>query len=128
MTGSLLTALLMFAATWPLAASELPSHISVRAAGSIVYLGVVGSVVGSILFFLALKNIYATQAALITLVTPGCALVLDNLFNNESLTLEIISGAALVLVGLLLFQFADALITARAVFPREQKSSVKDAV
>lgn len=110
MTGTLLITVLLLSLTWHLNGTQLPAIIPVRAAGAILYLGVIGSVLGFMLFYLVLQQVEATRAALITLITPGCALILGNILNNEPLTPAIMSGCLLVLCGLLLFQFGDAIV------------------
>ena len=110
MTGTLIITVLLFSLTWYLSGSELPAIIPTRAAGAILYLGIFGSVLGFVLFYFVLQKIEATRAALITLITPGCALILGNLFNNEPLTPAIGGGCLLVLMGLILFEFGDAIV------------------
>ena len=110
MTGTLIITVLLFSLSWYLTGSEFPAVIPVRSAGAILYLGIIGSVLGFMLFYLVLQQIDTTRAVLITLMTPGCALLLGNLLNHEPLTLEILCGFLLVLLGLLLFQFGDAIV------------------
>lgn len=109
MTGTLIVAALLFLIAWYTGDGELPETVSAKAAGSILYLGIIGSVLGFMLFYYVLQHIKATQAALITLITPGCALLIGHLLNHEPLTGEIILGAILILTGLLLFQFGGAM-------------------
>lgn len=110
MTGTLIITVILLVLTWYLSGSELPAIIPTRAAGAILYLGVIGSVLGFMLFYFVSQQIEATRAALITLITPGCALILGNLLDNEPLTASIAGGCALVLFGLLLFEFGDAIV------------------
>ena len=118
MTGTLVVTTVLFLAAWYIGGG-VPDSISFRAAGAIVYLGVVGSVLGFMLFYYVLQHVKATQAALVTLITPGGALLIGHHFNHEPLTGAIISGAALVLTGLLLFQFGDGTVRIRLTFRRE---------
>ena len=110
MTGTLIITVLLFSLTWYLSGSELPVIIPTRAAGAILYLGIFGSVLGFMLFYFVLQRIEATRVALITLITPGCALILGNLLNSEPLTPAIAGGCLLVLTGLLLFEFGDGIV------------------
>ena len=110
MTGTLIITVVLLCLTWCMSGTELPVIVSTRAAGAILYLGVIGSVLGFMLFYFVLQQVEATRAALITLITPGCALILGNLLNNEPLTPAIMSGCLLVLFGLLLFQFGDGIV------------------
>jgi len=111
MTGTLIITVILFTVTWHLTGSEIPALIPTRAAGAILYLGIIGSVLGFMLFYQVLQQTEATRAALITLITPGCALLLGNVLNQEPLTIDIICGCLLVLLGLLLFQFGDAIVS-----------------
>ena len=45
--------------------------------------------------------------ALLTLITPLCALILGHQLNNEPLTLNVVAGSLLILSGLALFSFSD---------------------
>lgn len=92
-------------AIYVVADGSLPTVIPTRAAWSIVYLGVVGSVLGFFLYFYVLKRIEATRAALITLITPVIALALGAILNGEPLRTEIWVGTAMIVCGLLLFEF-----------------------
>ena len=109
MTGTLIVAVILFLAVWYFVDGEVPSSITPRAAGAILYLGIIGSVLAFMLFYYVLQHVKATQASLITLITPGCALLWGHLLNQEPLHREILLGAMLVLLGLLLFQFGDAI-------------------
>lgn len=110
MTGTLIITVMLFFLTWYLSGSELPAIIPTRAAGAILYLGIIGSVLGFVLFYFVLQRVEATRAALITLITPGCALILGNLLDNEPITPAITGGCLLVLLGLLLFEFGDGIL------------------
>lgn len=105
LTGTLIVSLLLFLATWVIGDYETPATIPIRAAGAILYLGIVGSVLGFLLFFYVLQQVDATRASLITLITPGNALLLGHLLNNEPLTWNIILGTGMIVGGLLLFQY-----------------------
>lgn len=109
MTGTLAVSLLLFSLTWIIGDFQAPETIPVRSAGAILYLGIIGSVLGFMLFYYVLKHVEATRAALITLITPGCALMLGNLLNNEPITRDIILGTTLVLGGLILFQYGSGI-------------------
>jgi len=105
MTGTLIVATALFLATWLIGNYEVPMSIPTRSAGAILYLGIIGSVLGFMLFYYVLQNVEATRASLITLITPGNALILGSLLNKEPITTDIIIGAALVVGGLLLFHY-----------------------
>jgi drug/metabolite transporter (DMT)-like permease len=108
--GGLIVAALLFIITWNLFDAEIPTTIPARSGFSIIYLSIIGSVLGFYLFYYVLKRVEATRVSLITLMTPVCALLLGNWFNNEPLSLEIITGSGLILLGLLLFEFEGAIM------------------
>lgn len=103
-------AVLLFGLTWLLVAPPVPAAIPARAAWSILYLGLAGSVIGFTLYFYVLKHVEATRVALITLITPVSALFLGYRLNGEPLTWQIAIGTATILSGLLLFQFGDGVV------------------
>jgi drug/metabolite transporter (DMT)-like permease len=105
MTGTLIVALALFLVTWNIGEFRLPESVPTRSAGAIVYLGIVGSVLGFLLFYYVLQKIEATRASLITLITPGNALLLGCLLNDEPFNRDIVLGAIMVIGGLILFQF-----------------------
>jgi drug/metabolite transporter (DMT)-like permease len=79
-----------------------------RALLAIVYLGMIGSVLGFALYYYVLRHVEATRVALITLITPVLALLLGNLLNGEVLQFETVLGTAAILGGLLLFEYGQA--------------------
>ncbi len=111
--GGVLVATFLLQTSWILLDLRLPVHISAVAGWSILYLGVAGSVLGFSLYFYLLKRIEATRVALITLITPVLALMLGSLLNGETLTPGILSGTAVILLGLVCFQFGDSWIRDR---------------
>ena len=121
MTGTLIVAAILYLLSWYVGDGELPEAVTVKTAGAIVYLGIIGSVLGFMLFYHVLQHVKATQASLITLITPGCALLIGHLLNHEPLTGTILLGAMLVLLGLLLFQFGDAIGRKQFIHQQEIK-------
>lgn len=100
--------------TWLLADGHWPALIPARAAAAIVYLGVIGSVIGFMLFYYVLRHLEATRTALITLITPVSSLIIGHLLNREPLSGQVIAGTGLVVSGLLLYEYGSA-ITNRIV-------------
>ncbi len=111
--GGLAVSTPLFLITWGLFDGAWPVDLPQRALGSILYLGVIGSVIGFSLFYYVLGRVDATRVALITLVTPVAALVLGHVLNGEPLDPRILAGAALILAGLALFEFGDRLLGRR---------------
>jgi drug/metabolite transporter (DMT)-like permease len=86
---------------------ELPETIASRAGMSIIYLALFGSVIGFALFFYILKHVSASRVSLITLVTPVTALLLGRYLNDEPLTVQIMTGAMMILMGLASYEFGS---------------------
>jgi len=104
-TGSLLVAVLLFLLTWFVSGTHWPEMVGSRSAGAIVYLGVVGSVLGFALYFYVLSHVQATRVAMITLITPITALMLGSLLNDENISLQVWSGVVVISAGLVVFQW-----------------------
>lgn len=105
--GGLLVAAPLYLVTWLLFDGTLPDMLPTRALVSIVYLGVVGSVLGFILYYYALKRSSAGRTALITLVTPVTALLLGAWFNGERVGMQVWLGTALILTGLIVHRWGE---------------------
>lgn len=102
-TGGLLFSLPGLLLSWWLMDGEFPQTVSVKSAGSIVYLAIVGSLVGAALFFYILQRLSASAVSLITLMTPVLAILLGKNLANEELSAQTLVGVALVLVALLFY-------------------------
>jgi len=100
-TGTLLVSCLLFLLAWLLSDSQLPESITLRTGGSILYLGILGNVVGFTLFFYVLKNMDANKIGLIPLITPVIALIIGHALNAEDIGWTLIVGTMLILLGLL---------------------------
>jgi drug/metabolite transporter (DMT)-like permease len=118
-TGSLLLSLPLYLLTWLAMGAELPGELPVRAGASIVYLGVIGSVLGYAMYFYALRHVSASKMALVTLITPVTALLLGQMLNDEHIDAAVWAGTAMILAGLTLHQWGDRL--------RLRGSRVRDA-
>lgn len=102
-TGALLFSLPGLLLSWWLMDGEIPQAVSLKSAGSIVYLAVVGSLVGAALFFYILQRLSASAVSLITLMTPVLAIMLGKNLANEELSIHTLIGVVLVLVALLFY-------------------------
>jgi drug/metabolite transporter (DMT)-like permease len=117
-TGSLGVAVPLFVLAWAIAdAARLPPDITPRAGAAIVYLGVLGSVVGFTLYYYMIKHLDAGRIALITLVTPVTALLLGQTLNAERIPASGWAGIALIGAGLVLYEW-QALRQLRRRAPR----------
>jgi len=106
-TGGLMVSVPLYLVTWWLVDGHWPSQFPVRAISAIVYLGVFGSVLGFSLYFYILKRLEASRVALIPLITPVSALLIGQLFNHETISLEIWVGAAFILLAVLTHHWGD---------------------
>jgi drug/metabolite transporter (DMT)-like permease len=105
-TGSLAVATPLFVLAWSVAdAAHLPPVITLRGCSAIVYLGVLGSVVGFTLYYYVIKHLDAGRVALIMLVTPVTALLLGQTLNAEFIPPSGWAGIALIGTGLLLYEW-----------------------
>ncbi len=107
-TGALMIAVPLYLASWWLIDGGVwPETIPQRTLAAIVYLGVVGSVIGFVLYFYLLRHSRASRVALITLVTPVAALVIGHLLNDEPVGAVEWLGTGLILIGLASYQWGD---------------------
>jgi len=104
-TGTLAVSLPLFTLVWLLADGGLPEALPPRAGAAIVYLGVFGSVLGFALYYYIVRHLDTGRVALITLMTPVLALMLGILLNGEVVPVRVWFGAALILLGLSLYQW-----------------------
>ena len=86
--------------TWWLVDGELPTAFATRDLLAVAWLGVMGTVVGFLCFYYALKHMQASTVALIMVITPVSALLLGHLVNGERLPPMIWIGSLLVLAGI----------------------------
>lgn len=103
MSGSLLFSLPGLALTWWWLDGKVPEHVSDKTAGSVIYLAIFGSLIGYTLFFFILKRLSASVVSLVTLMTPILALLLGFWIAEERLTQQLILGAGMVILALLLY-------------------------
>lgn len=77
-------------------------HVTVEAVGSILYLALPGTVVTFLGYYWLLKRIRLTVVSLIAFVTPLVAILIGVGLADEALSLPILIGSAMILVGVLL--------------------------
>lgn len=88
---------------WWFMDGTIPHEVSTKSAVSVVYLAVIGSLIGGALFFYILQRMSACAVSLITLMTPVLAIVLGKTLANEEMSSRTLIGVAVVLSGLLLY-------------------------
>jgi drug/metabolite transporter (DMT)-like permease len=101
----------LYLLSWALFDGHLPEALPQRNLAAILYLAIVGSVVGFILYFYVLKRVNATAVGLITLITPVLALWLGKAFNAETIAPSAWAGTGAILLGLLSFQWGGWLLS-----------------
>ncbi|KEA64621.1 Permease of the drug/metabolite transporter (DMT) superfamily [Marinobacterium lacunae] len=114
--GSLILSLPCYTLTWYLLdGSWQPLDPATRSFWSIVYLALVGSLLGFASYYFVLKHLSASTVALVTLITPIFALLLGHLFNDEPLSERLYIGSVVILGGLASFFFGGSLFSPRKV-------------
>jgi drug/metabolite transporter (DMT)-like permease len=109
-TGGLLYTLPVYLLTWlVLNDGQWPAHLEMINIASILYLGLVATTIGFVLYYYLLIHLKTTTVALIPMISPVLALYIGHTINNEPLTLNIVSGTALILLALLMHEFFDRL-------------------
>jgi drug/metabolite transporter (DMT)-like permease len=108
-TGGLLLSLPAYLITWALFDGHWPSEIPIISLASIIYLGMIATTFGFVLYYYLLIYQSATQVALITLMSPVMALLLGHAVNHEPLTTKVMTGTLLILGALLIHEFLGRL-------------------
>ena len=112
--GGLLLALPAYLLTWGIADGQWPVVLTPVSLAAIIYLGVIATTIGFVLYYYLLTHLPATRVALITLVSPPLALMLGHIINHEPLTLKIITGTIFILSALIIHEFFDRLPSFKA--------------
>jgi len=106
--GSLSVSVPLFFISWLILDGSLDvSQWQLRSIGATIYLGIFGSLIGFYAYFYVLQKLTASTVTLVTLITPVIALSLGAMLNNETISLNLIIGAFLVLFGLSLYHFGE---------------------
>ncbi|MDD5578367.1 MAG: DMT family transporter [Methylobacter sp.] len=111
--GGLIVALPLYLLTWAIIDGHWPAVISSINIIAIVYLGVIATTIGFVLYYYLLTRLAATRVALITMISPVLALIIGNTINNEPLTLKVVAGTLLILAALIMHEFFDRLSLSR---------------
>jgi drug/metabolite transporter (DMT)-like permease len=83
----------------PVAATQLPSHVSGRVAWSVAGLAFICTALAFLVFFALIAEVGPARATVITYVNPAVALLLGVLLLNEKFTVGIAVGFPLILLG-----------------------------
>lgn len=110
--GALTISLPLFIINWLLLDGSIDtSQWQLRSIWATLYLGVFGSLIGFFAYFFVLQRLTASTVALITLITPIIALTLGALFNDEVINSKLVFGALLVILGLAIYHWGEAVIS-----------------
>ena len=101
--GSLLYALPGLFISWYIFDGQMPESFSDKTIGSILYLSIIGSVLGFMAYFYLLRHLPPAAVSVITLITPLIAVWLGVWANNEPMSWSICIGSVLVVGALLMF-------------------------
>ncbi len=112
-TGGLLVAAPLFVLTWLLADGHWPAQLPARTWQSILYLSVVGSVLGFVLFYYVLQHLETGKVMLVTLITPVLALLIGQGFNGEHIPPVVWLGTCCILLGMAIHQWGERLLWGR---------------
>jgi drug/metabolite transporter (DMT)-like permease len=108
-SGALTIAVPLYIACWLLFGEAIPEQMPQHALGAILYLAMIGTVLGFNLYFYVLRRVSAMLIGLITLVTPVLALLLGQTLNGEQPGINVWLGTAIILAGLGLFLWGGRL-------------------
>jgi drug/metabolite transporter (DMT)-like permease len=107
--GALAIAVPLYIACWLLFGEAAPESLPQHTLGAILYLAVVGTVLGFNLYFYVLKRVPAMMIGLITLITPVLALLLGQTLNGEQAGMNVWLGTLVILAGLALYLWGGRL-------------------
>jgi len=108
--GGLLLALPAYLLTWGLADGHWPTVLTPASSAAIIYLGVIATTLGFVLYYYLLTHLPATRVSLITLASPVLALMLGHIVNHEPITMKIVTGTLFILSALIMHEFFDCFI------------------
>jgi len=111
--GGLLLAVPAYLLTWWAVDGRWPAELPVTSFASIIYLGVIATTIGFVLYYYLLIHLAPARVALIALVSPVMALMIGHLINHEPLTMKVMMGTSLILAALLMHEFFDRLVVFR---------------
>lgn len=127
LTGVLLIATPCFILFWWFKDGSVPNNIAMKSVLAVVYLVIAGSVIGGLTFYVVLKNCSISAVSLITLLTPGVAIVIGVIFAGEKHGAVALLGCAVILVALALYQgVLNRLYKKVHVFIRDRQSPITD--
>ena len=112
--GGLLLALPAYWLTWGIVDGHWPTELTPISLAAIVYLGVIATTLGFVLYYYLLTHLPATKVALITLISPLLALMLGHFVNHEPLTMKLLTGTLFILSALIIHEYFDRLFSLKS--------------
>jgi drug/metabolite transporter (DMT)-like permease len=102
--GAMAFALPGMALSWVFLFGVEPIYISSQSLGSLLYLSLFGSLVGFVAYYSILKHMAVETVSLIPLITPILAIILGVVLADETVSVAILLGAALIFLALAIHQ------------------------
>ena len=104
--GTLLTSTPFFILSWWIVDGRMPAHSAWLSFDMVlvIYLAVMGSVLGASLYFYILRHCKPINVSLVTLFAPVLALIIGVVFVNEKVTVLALAGCIIILLALGLYQ------------------------
>lgn len=101
--GGLIFSVPLLAVFWWVFDGTSPLHISFLGGASIMYLGVVGSVFGFLLYYFLLHRITAYLVSTVGMISPVFAVLLGVVVADEVISFQLLMGAIFVLLGVVIY-------------------------
>ncbi len=108
-SGALGIAVPLYLICWLLFGDAIPENMPEHTMGAILYLAIIGTVLGFNLYIYVLKRVPASMIGLITLITPVLALLLGQTLNGEQIGINVWIGTIAILAGLGLYLWGGRL-------------------
>jgi drug/metabolite transporter (DMT)-like permease len=102
-TGGLIFSVPLLALFWWVFDGSSPLNVSLLGAASIIYLAIVGSLIGFLLYYYLLHRITAYLASTVGMISPVFAMSLGIFVADEQVGSRLLMGALLVLFGVVLY-------------------------
>jgi drug/metabolite transporter (DMT)-like permease len=101
--GGLIFSVPLLAIFWWVFDGTSPFKVSLLGGASIIYLSVVGSLIGFLLYYFLLHRITAYLASTVSMISPVFAMTLGVVIADEHIGVQLLLGAVLVLTGVALY-------------------------
>jgi drug/metabolite transporter (DMT)-like permease len=108
--GGLIFSVPLLAMFWWFFDGSSPLNVSLLGGASIIYLAVVGSLIGFLLYYFLLHRITAYLASTVGMISPVFAMSLGIFVADEQMGAQLLTGALLVLFGVVLYHIKFSLV------------------